>query len=254
MSADELYLHALVRLQSLPQQPYIEYTMDQSSTDPNGNRISLSEIVVERRSDRTSFNAVVGGEMFPLNHVLIGRHYLVPDMLLHAGPIAADAAGALPQIDRLDEQTLKVLVTVKAVPKPRYFVTLAGEATLACGVTEHLTLKPRGDIEMNNVRELWIRPTDYAICQMRYNSKNFEVRHQGGGEVIDVIATMNDDGLVTSWKGVTHYYLPAPGFDIPGEGSFSRFLWTATEPDYYFDEILWTKHANEVKAQSTPHP
>lgn len=266
MSADELYLHALARLQSLPQTPYIEYTMDQTNSDLSGeNRFSLSELVIERRSDHTSFNAVEGGDSFPLHHVLIGRHYLIPDMLLRENTTVAtpapDAVGALPELDRLDQDTLKVLVTVHAVPKPQYALSIAGDSSHesyvmidGCGETVHVLLKPKGDTDRYNVRELWIRPTDFAICQVRFNSKDFSVRKIADAAQLDVTARINDDGLAISWKVRSHSYLPAPGFTSIGTGTFSRFLWTDSEPAYLFDEILWTKHANEVKAQTTPHP
>src|SRR5215469_8569024 len=166
LSPDELYLKALVRLQSLPQSPYIEYRMKQSSSATDGtNRFSLDELVIERRADHISWNSVQGGDSFPLNHVLIGQHYIVPDMFLHSGDITA-APGTMPQLDKLDDETLKVIVTVKAVPKPQYTVSRNGDVTReadatlpGCGDVVHLMLKPKGDSDRYNVRELWIRPT-----------------------------------------------------------------------------------------------
>lgn len=254
LTPDELYLKALARLQSLPQQPFIEYRMYQTNSDLSGeNRFTLDELVIERRADHTSWNAVQGGDSFPLNHVLIGQHYLVPDMFLHSGDISAGSVGAIPQLDQIDDATLKVITTVHALAKPHYDVTQMGEQKLDCGDAIHLTLHPKGDAERYNVRELWIRPSDYVICQARYNSKNFVVRRDDIANTLDVTATLNDDGLVTSWKLTGHVFMPLPGFDTKGTGTFSKFLWTQNEPGYFFDEILWTRHANEVKAQATPH-
>lgn len=268
IDAGELYWRALARLHALAQQPFIEYTMSQENNAPDGSPgFSLTEIVIERRADRTSWNAVTGGDSLPLNHVLIGRHYLVPDAFLRAGssdtgPVATtveNGAGALPQLDDAEQapSPLKIIATVTNKASRRYTVTGNREESVPnCGNAVHVFLHPTGDPEFNNVRELWIRANDAMLCEARYNSKLFDVRHTQTANTLDVTATLNEDGLVTSYHSIGHVFLPAPGYTSTGDGTFTNVVWKTVEPDYLFDEKLWNAHANQVKAslKATPSP
>ena len=268
IGADELYRRALARLHALAQQPFIEYTMSQQNNAPDGSAgFALTEIVIERRADRTSWNTVTGGDSLPLNHVLIGRHYLVPDAFLRAGPndtgpvatTAETGAGALPQLDDVEQapSPLKIIATVSNKTSRRYSVTGNREEDVPkCGNAVHVYLHPTGDPEFNNVRELWIRASDAMLCKARYNSKLFEVRHTQTANTLDVIATLNEDGLVTSYHSIGHVFLPAPGYTSTGDGTFTNFVWKTIEPDYLFDEKLWNAYADHVKAslKASPSP
>jgi hypothetical protein len=268
--ADALYQRALARLHSLPQHPYIEYTMSQSNGTPDSDaRSQLVEIVVERRADRTSWNAVQGDDA-KLVGVLIGRHYLIPDAFLTAGPSGATpppatedtGAGALPQLDDAVSPSattlpLKTIATVGTRPSHRYNVNQTGVEHVAnCGNAAHIFLHPTGDPEFNNVRELWIRTSDAMLCKARYNSKLFDVRHTQTANTLDITATLNEEGLVVSWQSTGHIFLPPPGFATVGDGTFTRYVWKENEPDFLFDEKLWNAHANQVKAslKASPSP
>jgi hypothetical protein len=263
---DALYQRSLARLHALPQQPYIEYTMSQSNGSPDDSaRSTLVEIVIERRADRTSWNAVEGGNSLPVNGVLIGRHFLIPDMFLRAGPIGPtveEGAGALPQLDDVatpppNAEPLKTIATVGTRPSHRYNIAVGDQQNIPnCGTVTHLILRPTGDPEFDNVRELWIRTSDAVMCKVRYTSKLFEVRHTSIANSLDVTATLNEDGLVTSWTSSGHVYMPVPGYSTVGDGTFTSYLWKDAEPEYLFDEKLWVAHANAVRAslKASPSP
>ncbi len=267
LTAQAVYARALARLHAIPQSPYLMYVMTQQNRGANGaGSLDLTEIVIERRSDRVSFNTVQGGDE-PSDSVIIGVHYIIPDMFLSTAiPPPPDAIGAVPQLDEIAPQTgamsLKTITTVTAVAHPAYDVTakmgpsgLATENLAGCGPAYHLYLRPVRNLERYNVHELWVRANDFVLCQARYSSKFFEAKNVVNTDAsLEVTATLGDDGLVKSWADSGRIHIPVPGFSTVGSGTFSRFTWKDQMPEYFFDQKLWEAHVRAAHAAPAPSP
>ena len=228
VSATAYYLRSLGRLDAVPSSAYAEYSMHQVKPG-----MSLTEEVRERRDDRASWNLVVqvDGWRKRVGQVDIGRHYLVPDAFLplFARTVRRQASGILPDLGS-DARVAGI------APVLHYRVRTIDIAQLdGCGSAAHLALDPVGDADTYNVREIWVRASDGALCRAIYRSYLFELQgeHTKIGSIVD--ARVNDLGLITSWR--SQYVLGRKTF--PLDGTFSDVEWSSVQPAYYFDRRLW---------------
>jgi len=224
--AASYYLQALARLDRMPSGPYAEYAMHEVKPG-----MSFTYEVRERRADRASWNLVTQVDRWRkhVGLVDIGRHFLVPDAFLPLyGPaVRRQATGVLPDLGRDAGAATTVL---------HYDVRLIGLERLdGCGEAAHLGLDPIGDAETYNVREVWVRTGDGALCRAIYRSYLFEPVGDVSRIPTIVDARLDDLGLITTWR--SRYAVDRRTF--PLDGSFSAVIWSAGQPDYYFDRHLW---------------
>jgi len=231
-TATGYYDRAVARLDLMPSGPYAEYAMYQFKPEA-----SLTYEVRERRDDRASWNLITQVDRWPrkrIGQVDIGRHFLIPDAFLplHNTTVRRQASGVLPDLGREPAAT-------GIAPVLHYDIHLIELTQLdGCGYAAHLGLDPIGDAETYNVREVWVRTTDGALCRAIYRSYLFEA--QGSSTKIRTIvdARVNDLGLITSWR--SHYMVGRGTY--PLDGTFSAVVWSAEQPAYYFDQHLWDAH------------
>ena len=227
-AATEYYARALERLDEMPSGPYAEYSMHQGKPG-----MSFTYEVRERRDDRASWNLVTQVDHWRkrIGQVDIGRHYLIPDAFLPVAGLTVrrQASGILPDLGR----------EAGATPILHYDVRLIDLAQLdGCGYAAHLGLDPIGDAETYNVREMWVRASDGALCRAIYRSYLFEPQGAGSRERLIVDARLNDLGLIASWQ--SRYTVGRNTFSL--DGTFSDVAWSAERPAYYFDQHLWGAH------------
>lgn len=232
-------LHALARLDDVPSGPYAAYSMHQGRPG-----MSLTYEVRERRDDRASWNLVTQVDRWPrkrIGQVDLGRHYLIPDAFLPLPTVTVrrQASGILPDLGR------DAGPAAGTAPVLHYDVRLiAMEQLDGCGTAAHLGLDPIGDAETYNVREVWVRASDGALCRAIYRSYLFEPQGESANVRLIVDARVNDLGLITSWR--SHYTIGRNTF--PLDGTFSDVVWSPSQPDYYFDRQLWEAHQRGAQA------
>jgi len=254
----DIYEEAVARLRTLPSAPYLEYVMRQVNTTPDGVvALALDETIRERRRDRSSWNLVTAS--VPSNRgwqgdVMIGRHYLVPDAFLPGTTAAsAESTGLLPGLD--SDTALPVIATVHSTASPSYAITLVDQTNVAnCGNVAHLSLSPLRDPERYNLRELWIRTSDYMLCKAVYNSHLYGDDPRRPHTSMVITATLNDDGLITSWVS-NDSSLDFGGLYRTNEiGEFFNVVWSDAEPDYFFDRKLWDARKAAPLPTAPPQP
>lgn len=224
--AASYYLQALARLDRMPSGAYAEYAMYQEKPG-----MSFTYEVRERRADRASWNLVTQVDHWRkhVGQVDIGRHFLIPDAFLPLyGPaVRRQTTGVLPDLGREAGTAPDAL---------HYAVHLIGVERLdGCGDAAHLGLDPIGDAETYNVREVWVRTGDGALCRAIYRSYLFEAIGDASRIPLVVDARVDELGLIASWR--SRYAVGRQTF--PLDGSFSAVVWSASQPDYYFDRHLW---------------
>ena len=224
----------------MPSGPYAEYSMHQVKPG-----MSFTYEVRERRDDRASWNLVVQVDRWRkrVGQVDIGRHYLTPDAFLPLATMTVrrQANGVLPNLGGSAGSS----AAAGTAPALHYDIRLIDVVQLdGCGYAAHLGLDPLGDGETYNVREMWVRASDGALCRAVYRSYLFEPQGEDSKIRTIVDARLNDLGLVTSWQ--SHYVLGRKTF--PLDGTFSDAIWSSAQPAYYFDQRLWSAHQREAQA------
>jgi len=209
-TAEQLYEGAIARLAALRQAPYLSYEMDQTSyTRAAGIILDMGQMVTERRADRAFHNVVTYGG----NGLAIGRHYLTPDEFIPdvsaplvldgtdptldtpaATPTVGPAAATLPSAAP-DFKTIAVVSTTTS-----YKLTSVDDVVIQdnfCGEAAHIKLDPKRDSSVFNVRELWIRRSDFALCAAIFNSWSFS----SYGHLPSVDAVWLDErGFIVHWR------------------------------------------------------
>jgi len=255
----EYYRGAVSRLRSLPIEPYLSYDMYQQR-----DTSTLTEEIRQRLSDHVSWTRVIETHRWghwTVGEVEIGRHYLVPNAFL-ASPRGATepASGQLPTFGSGDGD-LKTIASVTAVSRDYSVRLLDLEQLPGCGLTAHLALTPIGDPERYNIREMWVRTSDFMLCRAIYRSHLFEVTGDHLQDVLVVDAVLGEDGTIASWHsiytfGATPFGMTSLGDGVTEvDGTFSRLEWSDDLPSYYFDETLWNEHTRMSPAEdSAPRP
>lgn len=231
-SAEELYVGAVTRLASIAQQPYLEYTMADLQTREGRTLATFTRSIVERRSDRESWNEYTGGTLHKVGYLENGRHYLIPDAFLPYRNESAPA-GVLPTFDTPDPATPRTIATVHSAIS--YDVTLVGEESLDdCGPVAHLKLRPRHSPDRYNVREMWVRRSDLRLCKAVFASRLFQ--EQGHGTpypTIDTV-TLDKNGLIASWSSFIQIHLLIATYAVVDTGTFTGVAWKTQEPQALF--------------------
>jgi hypothetical protein len=225
-TAAELYQGAIARLAALPQSPYLSYEMDQTGyTREQGIIFDFGQNVVERRADRGFHNVVTYGAT-----MLIGRHYLTPDAFIPNVNEPMTSQQVEPNLDT-PAPTAPILKTIATVSSTAsYVVTYVGDETIAnnfCGDAAHIALVPKRNPDAFNVRDLWIRRSDFALCAAIFDSWTFS----GDGHFrVKVAAWLDERGFITNWRNES---IDQPGlFDM---GVFKNVIWvTNVPPGLYF--------------------
>lgn len=240
-SADDLYAGAIRRLESLSQQPYISYVMTHSQTHQGKLIRGYTLAVVERRADRRSWNKTIDGTMGKLGAVAIGRHYLIPDAFL---PYRNDSVpqGALPGLDTGAQASLHTIARIHSALS--YKVTLVGDETLQnCGPVAHLSLIPLRDPQRYNVREMWVRRSDFQLCKAVFASRLFkdegEVRSYPSIDTVE----LDGNGLIAAYSLFVQMHYLLGTYAVTDNGTFSHISWANDEPAYLFDYAAWKASA-----------
>lgn len=230
-TAEQLYEGAIARLASLKQAPYLSYEMDQTGyTRQAGIIFDQGQDIIERRADRGFHNVMLYGG----NGLAIGRHYLTPDEFIpDVDPTVLD--GADPMLDTPPpaagapitgaNANLRTIATVSTTTS--YALTYDGDVSINnnfCGEAAHIKLVPKRDSAVFNVRELWIRRSDYALCAAIFNSFSFS----GEGHTPSVDAVWLDErGFIINWR----CEFQTGTFD---QGSFKNITWLETVPGHMY--------------------
>jgi hypothetical protein len=234
---EELYNGAIARLATLHQTPYLSYEMDQTGyTRENGILFDQGERIIERRPDRGFHNQVMYGAPGVL---AIGRHYLTPDEFIPNTSAVTLPEGVVPMLDTpaptatsaptasvaaqasLAPTNLKTIASVSATAS--YALTYVADETINnnfCGTAAHITLKPKRDSDVFNVRELWIRRSDFALCAAIFSSWSFSgLGHQPSLDAV----WLDERGFITNWRAQFSGNLDA--------GQFKDVTWLDSVPN-----------------------
>ena len=193
--------------------------------------------VVERRADRASWNKITGGNLHKIGEVSIGRHYLIPDAFL---PYRNESVpvGVLPGLDANDDITPRTIASVHS--KLSYVITLLGDETLEnCGVAAHLKLTPRRDPQRYNIRDMWVRPSDFRLCKAVFASLLYQDSTQGHSSKSVDTAELDENGLITSFSLFAQMHLIVATNAFEDDGTFSHVSWAEDKPAYLFDYEAW---------------
>ena len=237
LSPGDLYVGALRRLESIPQEPYISYVMSHSQTHQGKSIGGYTLAVVERRIDRRSWNKTTDGTTGKIGTVSIGRHYLIPDAFL---PYRNDDVpqGVLPELDTKQQTALHTIADVHSALS--YKVTLVGEEILNdCGPVAHLSLIARREPQRYNVREMWVRRSDFRLCKAVFASRLY--KDEGEASSYPSIDTVELDvnGLITSYSLFVQVHYLLGTYAVTDEGTFTHIAWASDEPAYLFDYAAW---------------
>lgn len=227
-TAEQLYEGAIARLASLHQAPYLAYEMDQTGyTRLQGILFEQGEQIIERRGDRAFHNVMTYG-----GTLAIGRHYLTPDEFIPNASLPIKPDGVEPFLDTpgalatagpaTSPSSIKTIAIVTTTAS--YNLTYVDDVTIAdnfCGDAAHIKLDPKRDPDAFNVRELWIRRSDFALCAAIFDSWSFS----GNGHTRSIDAAWLDErGFITNWRA---QFLPDGNFD---QGSFKDVRWQDSVP------------------------
>ena len=241
----DLYVGAVARLAAIPQQSYLSYVMDDTQTHRGSTIAAFTRSVVERRTDRGSWNREIAGEapgMGGVGAVSIGRHYLIPDAFI---PYRSESApqGVLPTFDTPEPSQPNTIATVHS--SPSYVVTLVGEEAVGdCGLVAHLKLSPKRDPSRYNVREMWVRRSDMRLCKATFESRTFQKEGGSSYPAIDTVV-LDKDGLIASWSSFIQVHYVIGTYGVVDTGTFTNVIWSNDQPQYLFDYAAW-KTASEA--------
>lgn len=234
VSPQDLYMGAIARLASIPQKPYLSYVMTHLYTR-KGIQLGADTIsVIERRPGRRSWNEVtdvtVQSPFGAVGAVSIGRHFLIPDAFL---PYRNESApqGVLPV---LDEPKLLTIATVHS--SLSYAINLVGDENLEnCGPAIHLSLRPLRNSERFNIRDIWVRGSDYRLCKAAFTSRLYQ--DEGTGKSFPTINTveLDQNGLITSYSLFLQIHMIVGSYAETHVGVFSDISWSDDQPSYLFD-------------------
>ncbi len=245
-SPDALYRGAIAHLLALPQQPYLAYVMTQTSSTHGAINFTIAQAVIERRADRVSWNRFVGGDA-PSGGILIGRHYLVPDAFIPYENVALPD-GALPLLERpvpaasAAPSPLRTIATIRSAIS--YRVREEGVDRIpGCGDAVHLVLDALREPDRYNVRELWVRASDFRICKAVFESRFFREASQPPSPYpMRVEVVLDSRGLITDAVTHTHVLTIDGPLDILGVVKFTDVMWARDEPAYLFSRAAWEQH------------
>lgn len=236
-SPDDLYIGALRRLESLSQQPYIAYVMTHSQAHKGKLIRNYTLSVVERRVDRRSWNKTIAGTLGKLGDVSIGRHYLIPDAFL---PYRSEDVpeGVLPGLDTGKQGATRVIAHVHSALS--YKVGLVGDETLKdCGPVAHLSLTPLREPQRYNVREMWVRRSDFQLCKAIFASRLYKDEGEASSYPSLDTVELDANGLITSYSLFVQMHYLLGTYAVTDDGSFSHISWASDEPAYLFDYAAW---------------
>ena len=229
----DLYLGAVSRLASTPQQPYLAYIMTHSQTRKGLAIGGWTDWVVERRFDRRSWNKTTAGTLIKkTGDVSIGRHYLIPDAFL---PYRNETApqGVLPLVD-----APRLIGTVHSALS--YTITLVAEETIgACGPVAHLSLRPLRNPERYNVRDMWVRRSDYRLCKATFITRLYQEAGTNIPRPATVTSDLGEDGLINRFSLFIQSRTIFGSESVTDNGTFSRVAWSSNQPSYLFDYASW---------------
>jgi hypothetical protein len=262
-NASDIYYRALAHLKALSSAAYVEYVMRQVNTTTGGRVVlAIDESVRERRRDRASWNLLTardaGSRDWKVGDVTIGQHYLIPDAFLPLA-ISRKQTECCPDLANRNSSDLQganapMIATVPAVASSAYAITFLGWTDLTdCGKVAHLGLRALHDPERYNVRELWVRTSDDVSCKAIYTSylyRDQRYRYPPGSMVIT--ATLDDRGLITSWRSTTTINALGRPVSALDYGEFLSVSWSRQEADYFFDRKLWNAHVKSAPPSGPP--
>jgi hypothetical protein len=234
--APALYMGAVQWLESRPQSPYVNYVMTQSSAHDGKILFTQSQVVIERRADRRSWNRYVAGDPSLQGSIEIGRHYLIPDAFLPY--VASDVPrGALPGLDT----SLKTIAAVHSSISYRVrFVDL--ETLPSCGETAKIELSPLHDPDVYNVRSLWVRPSDFRVCRATFESRLFQEQSQRTPPSMLEDVVLDERGMITDAVSDNNVLTSNGTYEILSVVKFTDIAWSASAPEYLFDRAAWEAH------------
>lgn len=189
--------------------------------------------VVERRADRTSWNKTTAGTLEKAGNVSIGRHYLIPDAFLPYRNENAPA-GVLPGLDTANQAHLHTIANIHSALS--YNVTLLDDETLdGCGQAAHLALRPIRDPQRYNVREMWVRRSDFRLCKAIFASRLYKAQGRGSSYPSIDTVTLDANGLIVSYSLFVQIHYVIGTYALTDNGTFSDLSWSNDQPAHLFD-------------------
>jgi hypothetical protein len=251
MSGQEIFERAFERLESYPVAPYIVWTdlrktrqISMMSGGPSGTFASVVRYAVRSADGAESYST------FPIDPkvlppVEVGVQFLGPfAFALRPGqqpqtiaPLQPDVPAALP-----------VIANVVARAKPNYDVTIAGTEIVAGHSTYHLRLKPQGDQQRHNLRDLWVDATTFDLWKAHFTST------YAPGELLPKSPT----DVTVSFLPIASYWVVAhaqwnwedleDGFSFEYDVATLDITFPATLPDWLFDERAYRRRESAREA------
>ncbi len=251
LSPTQLYFVALQHMRGLSAPPYIEYDVQATFVQHKKYADHWNNHIVERNADHTvweSEDPKDDGQHLP-------PQVYKPGWSVYPFSPVRPSSNSSQNTPVFDDATtgaavLKSIATVRAV-SPRYRIMLLGHQDLAnCANSYHLRLEPIRDPQKNNVRGLWVDPTDYQICQVDFRGLLAFGPFRRDIPLTVVLDSSGREVNAFSRGTVRLALLP---FTYSYESRYLNFATPSQEPAYYFDRTLWQAHIQSTSS-ATPRP
>lgn len=259
---DDIYRSALRRLATLPQPPYIDTTE---------HRIVIVETthgnVPAAWDERVLYDSTARREcvlMLPYSDtskVLVSQSFFAPDMWLVHRPIASTVTQISPTQTSTsapvhsdftpDLSDLKTIASVVSVAKPSYDIRVASVDKLSNGGTAyHLTLAPKVNPTLHNLRELWVNASNFDIMRAVVDGKYAPEP----GAPVEPTTVTEDFGQVGPYWVVIHrgwtYRALITQTVVHFDSTESKMSFPHQIPAWYFDQAQFDAHRGEVNVTS----
>ncbi|HLI94683.1 MAG TPA: hypothetical protein VKT72_01200 [Candidatus Baltobacteraceae bacterium] len=245
---DDIYRAALRRLAALPQPAYIDVTERRLfiAETPNGNAPGAFDqrVLFNSASRRETVLALPYSDN---SQVLFSPSYFAPDNWLIHHPSQPQSTSPKAQSFTPDLSDLKTIASVVSVAKPSYDITLAGINKLPDGgIAYHLVLKPRSDPVIHNLRELWVKASDFDILRAVIDG----TYAPDPNSPVEPSTVTEDFGQVGPYWVVVHHrwtYSDLPDHIVVHfDSTDHKMSFPQNIPDWYFDEVQFGKHRSQV--------
>jgi hypothetical protein len=244
-----IYRAAMKHLATLKQPKYIIDTEHWVVLSTFGGESEPSEWDERRIFNSDTRRECVLNVPFTPKPPQIGESYFAPDSWLieHQSTPAASSDGS--QTLRPDLSDLHTIASVISVAKPSYDIRLVGiDALTHGGSAYHLSLRPRSNPTLRNLRELWVNTENDAI--MRAVIEGF-YRPNYHSMPSDTYVSEDFGQIGGYWLVIHHvwtYHEPMSSRNYQYDATSVTMQFPDALPDWLFDPKLFPAHYGEVTA------
>jgi hypothetical protein len=186
------------------------------------------------------------------NSPQIGESYFAPDSWLishYNGPALSRVAQSL----QPDLSDLRTIASVVSVAKPAYDIRFDGVDSLTHGGSAyHLTLRPRFDASVHNLRELWINTQTGDITRAVIEGM---YRPNYNSVPTDTFVTEDFGHVGKYWLMIHHawaYQAPFSPRRYQYDATAVTMQFPESLPDWFFDSKLFAQHFGDVTSVLGP--